>query len=1081
MWVEGVICVTASSLEQGAPVRWNKEPVPSLAEMHAWDKREIPRKPSWQDSHLRESGSDPTGDLTRFTSWWEASAVYQLGHRGPSFVWKKKDRICSCVPSFTEQKLAAIRLLVRRNTATQADRGRSLSGEKLTYRRRGREVAPNLHILLPPPPPPLISSPLPTPHCRSLLRRMGPMRDSTHGGREWLPAYWLPELHPGGSVLANNWHRSQQDCMSEFMKYGAKGAFTCAWERQSRGFHKHSGISAHLREASAATPRLPDIIQSWNVPVGSCAVTPAPHHSDPGSFPRVPASMRTLQTSTTCGCSREYRDNFRTSSTVVSESRGGEACVLLVYWERCREPGPAHSRDRGASALCPWFGDYCSGRAFKFPPDPIRPGAALARHRSGSKGASPRLIGYGALQMTPRWLDCRLVSNFPAADWRTRYDGNTASLARWRDEALGVRVSVAVSLPRFLTLDAGFPRISLLASHQGFPGSIPGRVTPDFRMWEPCRTMTLVGGFSRGSPVFPAHSFRCRSIPQSLSSVLKTSMSRAVQISSLNPLPSPSLPATKKKIHALSTFLSEKNVSAYATALVADAEKADRTSHTKQEPPSVVTLITKAATFSIQKLAVLREIRNIKLAVLSPLDIVHVANTRNSGRGRLRCCSIANFRSQRTREAFVLLLGVRDSCGRSGLAYSACWPHQLDAAPSSLPRLSTTAPQDDLDCTRQRSSPAHNEGHPVTFWRVAGGKTALKLSALRVEAMSQVGSEREFALELVVFRGLGTGKTCLLSLRTREISCALGSVEVTGVITRRGERRNKAALSESVDSRKEPAPASRELLARARAVSSATDEEEVGGRSDGSDGQGSDGRRVSVSHTRQLRPASYLPRASGVCAGRVDDAAPRSPTFFHLIHRLCILPLHCDTVLMHPQKLVAHMMPLNCCVQSPTSGPLFSWKCDGSVRVLRTRGPGHRAFALSTNQCWHSFPHCVESTATERASREVQPASLLVLSGDATPRRGEKTTTSWRNAEPGAQIPRWMQLNKGSCNAERRSLTMRGGFFKAMREAYRLRFVFPRYAQARTKMMLHYDSVGSGVYQFTFSVVVKDKAFLQEF
>ncbi|KAJ8897856.1 hypothetical protein PR048_003209 [Dryococelus australis] len=34
----------------------------------------------------------------------------------------------------------------------------------------------------------------------------------------------------------------------------------------------------------------------------------------------------------------------------------------------------------------------------------------------------------------------------------------------------------------------------LLASHQGEPGSIPGRVTPDFRNWESCRAIPLVGG-----------------------------------------------------------------------------------------------------------------------------------------------------------------------------------------------------------------------------------------------------------------------------------------------------------------------------------------------------------------------------------------------------------------------------------------------------------------------------------------------------------------------------------------------------------------------------------------------------------
>ncbi|KAJ8877259.1 hypothetical protein PR048_021713 [Dryococelus australis] len=45
---------------------------------------------------------------------------------------------------------------------------------------------------------------------------------------------------------------------------------------------------------------------------------------------------------------------------------------------------------------------------------------------------------------------------------------------------------------------------------------IPGRVTPDFRMWESCRTMPLVGGFSRGSPVFPILSFRRCSILTSI-------------------------------------------------------------------------------------------------------------------------------------------------------------------------------------------------------------------------------------------------------------------------------------------------------------------------------------------------------------------------------------------------------------------------------------------------------------------------------------------------------------------------------------------------------------------------------------
>ncbi|KAJ8893267.1 hypothetical protein PR048_005858 [Dryococelus australis] len=54
--------------------------------------------------------------------------------------------------------------------------------------------------------------------------------------------------------------------------------------------------------------------------------------------------------------------------------------------------------------------------------------------------------------------------------------------------------------------------VTLPASYHGDPGSIPGRVTPDFRMWVSWRTMPSVGGFSWGSPVSPVPSFRCCSI-----------------------------------------------------------------------------------------------------------------------------------------------------------------------------------------------------------------------------------------------------------------------------------------------------------------------------------------------------------------------------------------------------------------------------------------------------------------------------------------------------------------------------------------------------------------------------------------
>ncbi|KAJ8882356.1 hypothetical protein PR048_014158 [Dryococelus australis] len=58
--------------------------------------------------------------------------------------------------------------------------------------------------------------------------------------------------------------------------------------------------------------------------------------------------------------------------------------------------------------------------------------------------------------------------------------------------------------------------------------------SPDFCKWESCRTMPLVGGFSRGSSVFPAPSLRrCSIFTPIPSSALKTSLLRAAQISSL--------------------------------------------------------------------------------------------------------------------------------------------------------------------------------------------------------------------------------------------------------------------------------------------------------------------------------------------------------------------------------------------------------------------------------------------------------------------------------------------------------------------------------------------------------------------
>ncbi|KAJ8876630.1 hypothetical protein PR048_021075 [Dryococelus australis] len=51
--------------------------------------------------------------------------------------------------------------------------------------------------------------------------------------------------------------------------------------------------------------------------------------------------------------------------------------------------------------------------------------------------------------------------------------------------------------------------VRLLASHTVEPGSIPSQAAPDFRLWESCRMMPLVGGFSRYVERFPPPMHSC--------------------------------------------------------------------------------------------------------------------------------------------------------------------------------------------------------------------------------------------------------------------------------------------------------------------------------------------------------------------------------------------------------------------------------------------------------------------------------------------------------------------------------------------------------------------------------------------
>ncbi|KAJ8876107.1 hypothetical protein PR048_024016 [Dryococelus australis] len=65
---------------------------------------------------------------------------------------------------------------------------------------------------------------------------------------------------------------------------------------------------------------------------------------------------------------------------------------------------------------------------------------------------------------------------------------------------------------RYVPVHASVYTVSMLASHQGDPDSIPGPFTPDSRVWE----SPLVGRSSRESLVPPAFPFRCRSILNSI-------------------------------------------------------------------------------------------------------------------------------------------------------------------------------------------------------------------------------------------------------------------------------------------------------------------------------------------------------------------------------------------------------------------------------------------------------------------------------------------------------------------------------------------------------------------------------------
>ncbi|KAJ8888448.1 hypothetical protein PR048_007938 [Dryococelus australis] len=93
--------------------------------------------------------------------------------------------------------------------------------------------------------------------------------------------------------------------------------------------------------------------------------------------------------------------------------------------------------------------------------------------------------------------------------------GNTTKLAM-------EKISVATVVPRVTSVKTSVSGAAvagwLACSHPTKANRVqyPAGSLPDFRMWESCRTMPLVGGFYRGSPVSHALAFRRCSILSSI-------------------------------------------------------------------------------------------------------------------------------------------------------------------------------------------------------------------------------------------------------------------------------------------------------------------------------------------------------------------------------------------------------------------------------------------------------------------------------------------------------------------------------------------------------------------------------------
>ncbi|KAJ8879117.1 hypothetical protein PR048_019723 [Dryococelus australis] len=135
----------------------------------------------------------------------------------------------------------------------------------------------------------------------------------------------------------------------------------------------------------------------------------------------------------------------------------------------------------------------------------LRPEAALRSPQSFEHKPSAGSDALLPLIITPSWRDMSTGADVPDHGLEHGDCEQVAGDPQYIKPALS-------NACLYVIRGHGGRTVSLLASHHGEPSSIPGRATPEPRMWESCRTMPLVGRPSRESPVPPTLPLRRHSI-----------------------------------------------------------------------------------------------------------------------------------------------------------------------------------------------------------------------------------------------------------------------------------------------------------------------------------------------------------------------------------------------------------------------------------------------------------------------------------------------------------------------------------------------------------------------------------------